>query len=133
MKCSTFNSITPLQTSKRLGGKGGGAHKVNRRSVLSSHQWGRTGLATFFAGMELSPLVAKKACTCTTSTLKRIEKIPVDNAEKLMCEAAERLSRLAFSEEEDSVVEINGHTATKDAVSIDGTWQKRELTALRLV
>ena len=29
--------ITPLQTSKRLGGKGGGAHEVNRRSVLSSH------------------------------------------------------------------------------------------------
>ena len=38
LKCSTCDSFTPLQTSKRLGGKGGGAHEVNRRSVLSSHQ-----------------------------------------------------------------------------------------------
>ena len=37
LKCSSCDCITPLQTSKRLGGKGGGAHEVNRRSVLSSH------------------------------------------------------------------------------------------------
>lgn len=37
LKCSSCDRITPLQTSKRLGGKGGGAHEVNRRSVLSSH------------------------------------------------------------------------------------------------
>jgi len=42
-----------------------------------------------------------------------------------MCEAAERLTQLVSSEEEDSVVEINGQKATKVAVSIDGTWQKR--------
>ena len=37
LKCSSCDRITPLQTSKRPGGKGGGAHEVNRRSVLSSH------------------------------------------------------------------------------------------------
>ena len=31
LKCSSCDCITPLQTSKRLGGKGGGAHEVNRR------------------------------------------------------------------------------------------------------
>ena len=122
LKCSTCDSITPLQTSKRLGGKGGGAHEVNRRSVLSSHQWGRAGLTKFCAGMELPPPVTKKEYN---QHMKKIEKRTVNNAEKLMYEAAERLSRLASSEDEDSVVENNGHTATKVAVSIDGTWQKR--------
>ena len=65
LKCSTCDCITPLQTSKRLGGKGDGAHEVNRRSVLSSHQWGRAGLAKFCAGMELPPPVTKKATTST--------------------------------------------------------------------
>ena len=53
LKSSSCDTITPLQTSKRLGGKDGGAYEVNRRSVLSSHQWGRAGLAKFCAGMEL--------------------------------------------------------------------------------
>ena len=121
LKCSTCDSITPLQTSKRLGGKGS-AHEVNRRSVLSSHQWGRAGLTKFCAGMELPPPVTKKAYN---QHMKKIEKRAVNNAEKLMYEAAERLCRLASSEDEHSVVGINGHTATKVAVSIDGTWQKR--------
>ena len=37
LKCSHCNAQTPLATSNRLGGKGGGAYEVNRRSVLSSH------------------------------------------------------------------------------------------------
>ena len=42
-----------------------------------------------------------------------------------MCEATERLSQLAYREDEESAVEIDGHSVTKVAVSIDGTWQKR--------
>ena len=90
--------------------------------MLSSHQRGRAGLVKFCAGMELPPPVTKKAYN---QRMKKIEKIAVNNAEQLMCEAAERLTQLVSSEEEDSVVEINGQKATKVAVSIDGTWQKR--------
>ena len=122
LKCSSCDAITPLQTSKRLGGKGGGVHEVNRRSVLSSHQWGRAGLAKFCAGMDLPPPVTKKA---NNQHMKKVEKIAINNAETLMCEATERLSQLAYREDEESAVEIDGHSVTKVAVSIDGTWQKR--------
>lgn len=50
-----------MHTSKRVGGKGGGAHEVNRRSVLASHQFGHARLVHFCAGMNLSPPVTKKA------------------------------------------------------------------------
>ena len=38
-KCAFRHTITASQTSKRLGGKGGGAYEVNRMSFLSSYQW----------------------------------------------------------------------------------------------
>ena len=57
--------------------------------------------------------------------MKKIQKSSINNAEQLMCDAAERLTNLVSSEEEDCVVEINGQKATKGAVSMDGTWQKR--------
>ena len=122
LKCSYCGIITPLNTSTRLGGKGGGPHEVNRRSVLSSHQWGRAGLAKFCAGMELPPPVTKKAYN---QHMKQVEKLAVSNAETLMCEAAERLRQLASHEDEECVVEIDGQSVCKVAVSIDGTWQKR--------
>ncbi|XP_068700909.1 uncharacterized protein [Montipora foliosa] len=122
LKCSFCHTITALQTSRRLGGKGGGAYEVNRRSVLSSHQWGRAGLAKFCAGMELPPPVTKKAYN---QNMIQIERMAINNAEKLMCEAAERLTQLASRENEESMVDIDGHSIAKVAVSIDGTWQKR--------
>ena len=42
-----------------------------------------------------------------------------------MCEAAERLRQLASHEDEECVVEIDGQSVCKVAVSTDGTWQKR--------
>ena len=57
--------------------------------------------------------------------MKKIQKSSINNAEQLMCDAAERLTNLVSSEEEDCVVEINGQKTTKVAVSMDGTWQKR--------
>ena len=111
-----------MKTSKRLGGKGGGAHEVNRRSVLSSHQWGLAGLTKFCAGMELPPPVSKKAYN---QHMKQIEKIAVDNAETLMCKAAERLRNLVSNENADDMADIDGHAVAKVAVTIDGTWQKR--------
>lgn len=61
--------------------------------------------------------------------MKKIQKSSINNAEQLMCDAAERLTNLVSSEEEDCVVEINGQKATKVAVSMDGTWQKRGLSS----
>ena len=61
LKCTACDVETPLSTSKRLGGKGGGPREVNRRAVLSSHQFGHAGLANFCAGMNLPPPLAKKA------------------------------------------------------------------------
>ena len=120
MKCSLCHTITALETSRRLGGKGDGPYEVNRRSILSSNQWGHAGLAKFCAGMDLSPPVTKKAYN---QNMKQIERIAISNAEKLMCEATERLSQLASNEGEESMVD--GHSIAKVAVSEDGTWQKR--------
>ena len=56
----------------------------------------------------------------------------LNNAEQLMCEAAERLTNLVSSEEEDCVVEING----KKPLKLLFPWMelgKKEGTALRLV
>ena len=41
LRCSICKHETPLKTSKRLGGVGGGAHEVNRRSVLASQKLGQ--------------------------------------------------------------------------------------------
>ena len=72
--------------------------------------------------MELPPPVSKKAYN---QHMKQIEKIAVENAETLMCEAAERLRNLVSNENSDDMVDIDGHSVAKVAVTIDGTWQKR--------
>ena len=76
----------------------------------SSHQWGCAGLAKFCAGMDLPPPVTEKAYN---HHMKKIQKSAINNAEQLMCEAAERLTNLVSSEEEDCVIEIHGQKATK--------------------
>ena len=78
-RCSCCNIETPLSTSKRLGGKGGGAHDVNRRSVLASHHMGQSGLSNFCATMNLPPPVTAKAYN---EHLKQIEKVAIGNAEQ---------------------------------------------------
>ena len=102
MKCSSCEVETPLQTSKRLGGKGGGAHVVNCRSVLASNQFGLTGLSQFCAGMKLPPPVTKKAYN---QHLIQIKKAAVKNAEELMQDAAQRLREKLAAEEHSIVVE----------------------------
>ena len=61
LKCSQCESVTPLSTSRKLGGQGGGAHEVNRRSVIAAHQWGRAGLSKFCGKMDLPPPVTSNA------------------------------------------------------------------------
>ena len=88
LKCSSCEVVTPLSTSNRLGGKGGGSHEVNRRAVLSSHQFGHAGLTQFCAGMNFPPPVAKEAYN---KHLIQIEKAAKTNAEDVMKDAAKRL------------------------------------------
>ena len=121
--CSECGNKTPLNTSRRLGGHGGGAHEINRRSVLASHQWGRAGLTTFCAGMDLPPPVTKKAYN---QHLISIEKQSVTNAEKLMSDAAERLKQITAKEHPENIHPSSDGSIVADvAVSVDGTWQKR--------
>lgn len=61
LKCSICNHETDLKTSKKLGGVGGGAHEVNRRSVLASQKLGQAGLTDFCARMNLPPPVTNKS------------------------------------------------------------------------
>ena len=58
---SACDAVTPLSTSKRLGGKGWWPYEVNRRAVLSSYQFGLAGLKMFCAGMNLPPPLAKNS------------------------------------------------------------------------
>ena len=54
MKCSCCKAETRLSTSRRLGGKGGGARVVNRGAALASCQFGHSGLTQFCTTMNLS-------------------------------------------------------------------------------
>ena len=120
--CSLCDKKTPLKTSKRLGGFGGGAHEVNRRSVVASHKLGLAGLTDFCSRMNLSPPVTKKAYN---DHLIQIEKAAVENATVQMQNAADRLFKRVERESPESVEEEEGTRVAKVAVSVDGTWQKR--------
>ena len=122
MKCELCQHETLLHTSKRLGGRGGGAFEVNRRSVISSHQFGRVGLSNFCAGMNLPPPVTKKAYN---DHLIQIEKVATKNAETQMQEAAQRLIAKVAAEKPSDIEQDNGERIANVAVTIDGTWQKR--------
>ena len=56
------------ETSKRLGGVGGGAHEVNGRSVLASQKLGQAGLTDFCARMNLAS--TRKSSTDTAQRVK---------------------------------------------------------------
>ena len=77
LKCSICNHETDLKTSKKLGGVGGGAHEVNRRSVLASQKLGQARLTDFCARMNLPPPVTKKSFN---EHLIQIEKAAVEHA-----------------------------------------------------
>ena len=76
-----------MSISKRLGGKGGGSHEVNRRAVLA-YQFGHAGLKNFCAGMNLPPPPAKNAYN---EHLRQIEQASTNHAEQTMKDAVKRL------------------------------------------
>lgn len=79
-----------MKTSKKLGGVGGGAHEVNRRSVLASQKLGQAGLTDFCARMNLPPPVTKKSFN---ELLIQIEKAAVEHAKVQMQDAARSLKQ----------------------------------------
>ena len=121
LKCSSCSVETPLATSKRVGGKGGGSHEVNRRSVLVSHQYGHAGLSQFCGGMNLPPPVTKKAYN---EHLIHIEKAASSHAEEVMQDAAHWLKEKIRQEQPDNM-ECGETNIAHIAVTVDGTWQER--------
>ena len=122
LECSICEAQTPLLTSKRLGGRGGGAQEVNRRAVLAAPQLGHAGLTQFCAGMNLPPPVTKKAYNDHQIQIKTIA---VDNAETLMKDAAKRLVDKVAMERPDDIEDDGTTVVANVSVTIDGTWQKR--------
>ena len=114
--------MTQLSTSKRLGGRGGGSHEVNRRTVLASGKLGHAGLSQFCGVINLPPPMAKEAYQ---NHLIQIEKATKRNAEEVMKDAAKRL-RDKVSIEHPNDIEMDGEEVIANvAVTVDGTWQKR--------
>ena len=93
-------------TSKRLRGRGRGAHEVNRRAVLAPPQMGHAGLSQFCAGMNFPPPVTKKAYNDHQIQIKSTAE---DNAENLMKDAAKRLVDKVAMERPDDI-EVDGTT-----------------------
>ena len=118
LKCTACGVVTPLCTSKRLGGIGGGSHEVNRRAVLSSYQFGHAGLK----GMNLPPPLAKNAYN---EHLKKIEQASIKNAKEIMQGAAKWLQEKIAKQQPDNIEDENDVEIAKVAVTVDGTWQKR--------
>ena len=119
LECSICEAQTPLLTSKRLGGRGGGAQEVNRRAVLAAPQLGHAGLTQFCAGMNLPPPVTKKAYNDHQIQIKTIA---VDNAETLMKDAAKRLVDKVAMERPDDIEDDGTTVVANVSVTIDGTW-----------
>ena len=124
LKCTACDTVTPLSTSNRLGGKGGGSHEVNRRAVLSSYQFGHAGLKNFCAGMNLPPPLAKNAYN---EHLKQIEQASTNHAEQVMKDAAKRLKNKIATERPQDIDDEDDSTIARVALTVDGTWQKRSL------
>ena len=112
------NMKTELKTSQRLGGIGGGAHEVNRRTVMASQKIGQAGLVDFCASMCLPPPVTKKSFN---GHLVQIEK----HANSQMEDAAKRLFELVKKKQPENIVIENGVEIAEISVTVDGTWQKR--------
>ena len=121
LKCSCCEAETRLSTSRRLGGKGGGAREVNRRAALASCQFGHSGLTQFCITMNLSPPVSTDVYQ---KHLIQVENATKKHAEEVMNRAAERLRNKVVKEDPDQIDDGEDIIACV-SVAVDGTWQKR--------
>ena len=84
IKCNNCEAVTPLSTSRKLGGKGGGAAEVNRRAVMATMSSGsrHTTLQKICTDQNLPETVTSNAYQ---QHLVQIEKSATKNTEKIMC------------------------------------------------
>eukprot|EP00795_Rhopilema_esculentum_P007367 gene7367-13103_t len=95
--CKNCNFSYNLETSKQIGGKGGGSYEVNRRSVIAtmSSGGGRSSLQNFCTQMNPPAPISQPAFA---AQVKFIESASVTHAEEVMRAAAQRLRDLISSE-----------------------------------
>ena len=126
LKCSNCTNKIVFFTSENTvsckGTRGFKPFDVNVRSVHCSQTIGHAGLSKFCAGMDLPPPVNK-------SVYNRLQKMlsekSVEQAEKVMHDASQRLFNVIMDEEPENIAIINNKMVAAVAVSIDGTWQRR--------
>lgn len=122
LKCCECQVVTPLPTSRRLGGRGGGSFEVNRRAAIASCHLGHAGLTQICALMNLPPPVAPEAYNKHLIQIERASKI---QAQEVMNDAAERLIHKVSIEQPDDIEQDGENIIAHVAVTVDGTWQKR--------
>ena len=121
--CKNCNFSYNLETSKQIGGKGGGSYEVNRRSVIAtmSSGGGWSSLQNFCTQMNLPAPISQPAFA---AQVKFIESASVTHAEEVMRAAAQCLRDLIFSENPE-LIDEDSDGALPCSVTVDGTWQRR--------
>ena len=126
LKCSNCTNKIHFFTSEHAvsskGTRGFKPFDVNVRSVNCSQQIGHAGLIKSCAGMDLPPPVNKSASNRLQNMLSEKS---VNQAEKVMHDASQRLLNVIMDEEPENIEIINNKMVATVAVSIDGTWQRR--------
>ena len=127
IKCNNCEAVTPMSTSRKLGGKGGGAAEVNRRAVMAamSSGGGHATLQKLCTDLNLPEPVTSNAYQ---QHLVQIDKSATRTTDKIMCEGAERLKKMLLLKDPNLAKEdVDG--AIPCSVTVDGTWQKRGHTS----
>ena len=121
-----ISNRTPIISSYRLRGKGGGTSELNVRSAVAS-TIENAELERFCGIMGLQLPVSRRTYN---EHFKKIRNVAVGTTYNVMIDAANRL-RDIVEEEEPSKVYINeeGRKIVDIAVTVDGTWQKRGHTS----
>ena len=124
LKCSRCNNLSSFYTSQRLSQKTANNNfDINVRSVhASQNRMGHSGLNDFCATMDMGAPVTSNAYT---KIMKNLSTNSVDLAEKLMNDAAERITQKISEENPEQVKETKYGTLAYIAVTVDGTWQRR--------
>ena len=123
MTCSNCKHTSSFYTSPQSSSSTSKSFDINVRSVFASQPIGHTGLKKFCANMGLVQPIHK---TPYNTIQKKLSSTSVEQAEKIMCEAADRLRTIVLEEHADNIeVFENGNLIAKVAVTVDGTWQRR--------
>ena len=120
--CGHENNFMSSRKSTLKEKKSANAYDINIRSTYASQGMGQVGLGKFCGLLEMPPPVAKEAYN---NLMTKISFVAVQNAEKVMKEAADRLLLICIEEDPECSIELLPDVIGCVAVSVDGTWQKR--------